>query len=468
MQKKLVPLLGVAFVVAVISTGIFYGLIVGKMRSGGSEPPQSIVVAAQRLDRGAVVEKASLKLAPVTAGQSTPKGAFTDPQDVAGLTVLEPIDEAQPVTQSSLSSRDAAAPPAQAIPSGMRAVSLRVNDSPGVIAMLHAGNKVDVQAVRNRPGNSDTEVRTVLQDVQVLTVLSDPKNNTGTVLTVLAKPDDADVLGVADAGAKIRVLLRNPKDSDHFELSSLVLAALYQPQYAHAPARLLQASASATSAGRPAANSRPIVPFAKPSTAPAAAPDAQVQFRVQIAEIAPAGLDELSARLAAPRRAGLLQVSVFRPGWNVEGSLEGLKSKKLIEILSASNLVSFYNQEVGVEAGVQRNGDDAGDAAGVKVQLVPSLGRNGRLRVKVEPEITSSRGEGVITRKIQTDVELSDGQGFLVTGLVDSSENASLIGRLFPGRPAGEPRGELVVIATPLLVNAARAERRSAALLSKP
>jgi hypothetical protein len=311
-------------------------------------------------------------------------------------------------------------------------------------------------------------VRTVLQDVQVLTVLSDPKNNTGTVLTVLAKPDDADVLGVADAGAKIRVLLRNPKDSDHFELSSLVLAALYQPQYGRASARLLQASASATSAARPAANSRPIVPFAKPSTAPAAVPDAQVEFRVQIAEVTPAALDELSARLLAPRHAGLLQVSVFRPGWNLESSLEGLKSKKLIEIFSASNLLSFYNQEVGVEAGAQQNGEKVSEAAGVKVQFVPSAGRNGKLRVTVKPEITSSRGEGVITRRIQTDVELSDGQGFLVTGLAEAGENPSLTGRLFPGRPAGQPRGELVVIAAPQVVNAARAERRSAALLSKP
>ncbi len=52
MKRNIVPLLGIAFVVAIISTGIFYGLFAGKLRSSvGELPVQSIVVAARTLTR---------------------------------------------------------------------------------------------------------------------------------------------------------------------------------------------------------------------------------------------------------------------------------------------------------------------------------------------------------------------------------------------------------------------------------
>ena len=59
MKKNLVPLLGIAFVVAIISTGIFYGLFVGKLKSA-SVPSQSIVVAARNLDRGTALQAADV------------------------------------------------------------------------------------------------------------------------------------------------------------------------------------------------------------------------------------------------------------------------------------------------------------------------------------------------------------------------------------------------------------------------
>ena len=63
MKKNLVPLLGIAFVVAIISTGIFYGLFVGRLKSATIAPGQTIVVAAASLDRGAVVKPGDVKLA---------------------------------------------------------------------------------------------------------------------------------------------------------------------------------------------------------------------------------------------------------------------------------------------------------------------------------------------------------------------------------------------------------------------
>ena len=56
MKKNLVPLLGIAFVVAILATGLFYGFFVSKLRDAESMPagPQ-IVVAARPVTRGSVL-----------------------------------------------------------------------------------------------------------------------------------------------------------------------------------------------------------------------------------------------------------------------------------------------------------------------------------------------------------------------------------------------------------------------------
>ncbi|MGH9720966.1 MAG: SAF domain-containing protein, partial [Bryobacteraceae bacterium] len=98
MKKNLVPLLGIAFVVAIVATGIFYGLFVSKIQSGGGAPSQSIVVAARAIDRGTALQKADLKL--TTWGAEVPKGAFRSVDTASGATALHPMAENEPVLQS--------------------------------------------------------------------------------------------------------------------------------------------------------------------------------------------------------------------------------------------------------------------------------------------------------------------------------------------------------------------------------
>src|SRR2546425_13057064 len=107
MKKNLVPLLGIAFVVAIISTGIFYGLFVGNLRSA-SFPTQSIVVAARNLDRGATLQADDVKLAAWGAPEA-PKGALTALSQANGLTLTSAVQENEPVLQSRLVSRESGA-----------------------------------------------------------------------------------------------------------------------------------------------------------------------------------------------------------------------------------------------------------------------------------------------------------------------------------------------------------------------
>src|SRR5579864_4971842 len=172
MKRNIVPLLSIAFVVAIVSTGIFYGLFAGKLRSSvGELPGQSIVVAARNLDPGTVVQATDLHVSEVKGAL---QGGFSRPEELVGVTILRAVQQNEPILQDRVASRDAkSGQGAGGVPAGMRAVSIRVGESTGVVGLLRPGAKVDVQAVSHRETTS--RLRTILQDVEVLSVSPQPE-----------------------------------------------------------------------------------------------------------------------------------------------------------------------------------------------------------------------------------------------------------------------------------------------------
>ncbi len=149
----------------------------------------------------------------MAAGVHTPKGTYETPDQVIGKTVFDFIGEEELISDTHLASAKSGG--GSGVPEGMRAVSIHVTDSSGVIGMLRAGQKVDVQIVLGKNGTEITE-RTALEDLQVLAVSAAPEGTSqGTILpavTLLAGPAQADVLAAADSGARVRLTLRNPLD----------------------------------------------------------------------------------------------------------------------------------------------------------------------------------------------------------------------------------------------------------------
>lgn len=211
-KNNLVKLLGIAFVVAIIATGVFYGLFVSKM-SSNTGSGKLLVVAAKPLKAGTVLQASDLRTVP-WLGDQLPKGAFGSIAEVAGKTAFDAIGEDEPVFASRLANADTGG--GSGVPSGMRAVSVHVTDSSGVLALLRTGQKVDVQVVTGRSDHSDTTVRTALEGLKVLSVTPQTElSSQGTnlpVVTLLATPREADVLAIADSGARVRLALRNPLD----------------------------------------------------------------------------------------------------------------------------------------------------------------------------------------------------------------------------------------------------------------
>ena len=199
MKQKFVPLFGIAFVVAVIATGVFYGLFVGKLRSASDSPRYAIVVAKHPIVRGSVLQDSDVHVAAWSG--TIPPGTFTGTEKVIGFTAIDGIPEGQPVTETKLATH-------KAIPQGMRAISVHVSDSTGVVSMIAPGNKVDVQVVST--GRGEPALRTVLQNVEVLSVAS--PDNSRLVVNLLVSPEDGDVIGLADSVARVRLALRNPAD----------------------------------------------------------------------------------------------------------------------------------------------------------------------------------------------------------------------------------------------------------------
>ena len=190
MKKNLVPLLGIAFVVALAASGIFYGVFVSQLRTASQGAvKQRIVVAVRPLDRGTVLKQADLRLSP-WAG-ATPPGAFRQIDDATGKTIYSSLEENEPVTEARTAADKANG--GLGIAKGMRALSIHVVDSSGLIPFLHAGHHVDVQVIKGR-NTPEANLRTILQNVEVLSVqpADNPNQNVNATVTLLATPQDSD------------------------------------------------------------------------------------------------------------------------------------------------------------------------------------------------------------------------------------------------------------------------------------
>jgi Flp pilus assembly protein CpaB len=221
MKKNMVPLLGIAFVVAIISTGVFYGLFAGKLRSSTEVPGHPIVVAARDLDRGTVLQPGDLR---VTEMEGVLSGSFSRSEDAAGATLLTPVKANEPLLAERVSPRLTDAERAGGpVPKGMRAVTVHVTQSESLVNLLRPGSRVDLQAVTDKNGG---ELRTVLENVQVLAAGQTDGNHPANV-TVLIRAQDADVVALADAVSRMRVALRNPADQGNSRHRALSLPALF-------------------------------------------------------------------------------------------------------------------------------------------------------------------------------------------------------------------------------------------------
>jgi pilus assembly protein CpaB len=230
----------IAFTVALGVTFFTYRVLRDRL-----QPPEDmsqIVVAAQSVSLGARLTEADLRMAPWPRAVPL-EGSFKKFSDVVGRGVVTPMIANEPVLDSKLAPTGVAAGLTAAIPEGMRAVGVKVNDVIGVAGFVLPGSRVDVLLSGSPNKNGDLEMsKVILENVQVLAagqnVTSDVngKPQQVQVVTLLVGPEESQKLALASADGKIQLALRNPLDLARTNPQAVRREALYGSSPAPEPA----------------------------------------------------------------------------------------------------------------------------------------------------------------------------------------------------------------------------------------
>jgi pilus assembly protein CpaB len=177
-----------------------------------------VVVAANALDIGDELKADDIRVINWPA-DSAPATSVGDPSEVTGRGVVAPIAEGELIVPGKLADKGAGAGLPPAIPPGLRALSVRVNEVIGVAGYVLPGTHVDVIVSIKPAGQDDTTSKVILTNVQVLTAGTKIERDDAegkpiavTVVTLLVSPAEAERLTLASTEGKIQLALRNPLD----------------------------------------------------------------------------------------------------------------------------------------------------------------------------------------------------------------------------------------------------------------
>jgi pilus assembly protein CpaC len=208
-----------------------------------------------------------------------------------------------------------------------------------------------------------------------------------------------------------------------------------------------------------------------------------------IGQIAPFGPGATAGSLLASSSPAVTLFGAGKVGsTELQGFLDALHQQNLSRILADPNLVTVSGQEASFLAGgkfpvpVPQTSSGTATAItvdyqefGVRLNFTPIVLGDGRIRMKVAPEVSdldfangvSNQGFKIPlinSRRIQTTVELNEGQTLAIAGLLNHTSAASVnsfpllgqlpvIGSLFRSVSYQRNETELLVLVTPYLVN---------------
>jgi pilus assembly protein CpaB len=219
-----------------LAMGAFVSFFVYRTLQGGrgkSQPGEDVLVAASDLQVGTKIEEKDVKYVHFPSSD-LPAGVFHRKDRLLGRGVILPISKGEFILTNKLAAENAGYGLPSLIPPGMRAVSVRVNDTTSVAGFVLPGTRVDVLLTGNPEGANQQETTTVLENVAVLATgqklernaAGEPQNYP--VVTLLVSPDDAQKLTLASIQGKIQLALRNPLDTKQQELAAARSDSLYK------------------------------------------------------------------------------------------------------------------------------------------------------------------------------------------------------------------------------------------------
>jgi pilus assembly protein CpaC len=181
-------------------------------------------------------------------------------------------------------------------------------------------------------------------------------------------------------------------------------------------------------------------------------------------------------------------IAAFYPGLNIGASIQALLTSTGSQVLAEPNLLAANGKQASFLAGgeypypmVQAGSGGAGAAIsimfkeyGVRLNFIPTITPRGTIRLQVAPEVSALdfgnaveisgfEVPAITTRKVKTEVELADGQSFVIGGLLDNTESETfskipflgdipILGKFFQSMQKTKANTELIVIVTPEIV----------------
>jgi pilus assembly protein CpaB len=243
MNKRLLTILLLAFVIAGACAFLVFRVVGSRM--GASQPSTTkVVAAAADIKLGTVLTAANLTTIDIAG--TVPKGAVLKPENAVGRGVVSDIYQGEPILESRLAPVGSGGGLAATIPDGMRAIAVRVDDVVGVAGFVTPGMHVDVlvsgvpPGANNAPNSREamlgTEVKTVLQNIQVLSAGvniqkdAEGKPQSVQVVNLLVTPAQAETLSLITSGVKIQLALRNPLDTKTQDVPMTAMGNIFADQ----------------------------------------------------------------------------------------------------------------------------------------------------------------------------------------------------------------------------------------------
>jgi pilus assembly protein CpaC len=180
--------------------------------------------------------------------------------------------------------------------------------------------------------------------------------------------------------------------------------------------------------------------------------------------------------------SNVLNLFLFRPDIHLGAVIEALQSKNLLQILAEPNLIAVNGKKASFLAGGQFPfpivQPGAGFTAvtisfkefGVKLEFTPVIMPNGNIHLTVAPEVSTLDFADALTisgftipalstRKAETEFELTDGQSFVIAGLIDNRvtdiwnkvpglADIPILGNFFKSKSLQKSNSELMVLCT--------------------
>ncbi len=182
-----------------------------------------------------------------------------------------------------------------------------------------------------------------------------------------------------------------------------------------------------------------------------------------------------------------LNLFLFDPHLNIGATIKDLQNRSVLQLLAEPNVLAMNGHEASFVAGgefpfptLQGGGSGVGQITiqfrefGVKIHFLPRITPRGTIRLHVTPEVSSLDYANALTvsgytipalntRKVDTEIELENGQSFAIAGLLDNRTTTALsripgladipfLGKLFTSRSVSRANSELLIIVTPELV----------------